>query len=72
VVRTAGTLYGKVSLADAWVKLTTGASGVRVSGSRITYTDTTGNVWAKDGLYGTWYKEYGPVSQYAASGFNSW
>jgi hypothetical protein len=39
---------------------------------RITYTDTSGNVWAKDGLYGTWYKEDGPVSQYAASGFNTW
>jgi surface antigen len=68
VIRTGGTLYGKVNLTDPWVKLTTGAADVRVSASRITYTDTSGNIWAKDGLNGTWAEEYGPADQYSASG----
>jgi hypothetical protein len=70
ITRISGTLAGKVNLYDAWTTLTNAgvASDVRVSGNRITYTDTSGNVWAKDGLTGTWYQETNVVDQYAASG----
>jgi hypothetical protein len=67
VVRDGSTLFGKAGLSEPWVTLSTGVVDVRVSGSRITYTDVSGNVWAKDGLGGTWHNEYGSVNQYAAS-----
>jgi hypothetical protein len=67
VIRLGTDIYGKIGLTDAWVPLNGGVADVRVAGSRITYIDVNGNLWAKDGLYGTWYQEYGPVSQYATS-----
>jgi surface antigen len=68
VILTGGKLYGKVNLGDAWTELVySGATNVQVSGNRITYTDSSGNVWAKDSLGGTWVEEYGAVTQYAAS-----
>jgi len=66
VIRLGTTIYGKVNLGDSWTALNgTPATDVRVSGNRITYTDTNGHVWAKDYVYGTWYDEYTNPSQYA-------
>ncbi len=69
VVRSGANISGKLGITGSWVYNFNGSpvADIRVSGNRITYTDTSGNVWAKDGLGGTWYEEYGAVDQYAAS-----
>lgn len=69
VVRDGNNLHGKVTVNDNWTWSInpTPAVDVQVTGNRISYTDTNGNIWAKDGLTGTWYQEYSAVSQYAAS-----
>ena len=63
-----GTLYGRANLTDNLTTLAGDVASAQVSGDWIAYTDTGGNVWAKDGLDGTWYEEFGPVQEYAFSG----
>jgi hypothetical protein len=70
VVRDGNVLHAKFgSLTSSWVYgiQATPATQVRVAGNRITYTDTNGQLWARDGLGGAWVNVYGPVTRYAAS-----
>jgi len=41
---------------------------IAVSGSRIAVLTPGGELWAKDGLGGTWYNEAGNVTSFAISG----
>jgi surface antigen len=68
LARVDNTVYGKQSLGDSWVTLTAGsATDVRAAGTRIAFVDGSGNLFAKDGLGGTWYQEIGSTSQYLAT-----
>lgn len=68
VVRDGATVLAKAGLPDPWVaQNVTAATDLKVSGSRIGYTDTGAQLRVKDGLYGNWQNIYGPASEYAMS-----
>lgn len=60
VVRTDYTkLIAKEKLDDPWLAINpTPAGDVRVAGRRISYIDTVGSLYVKDGKLGTWHKLY--------------
>lgn len=67
VIRLGSNIFAKAGLTDAWVQLNPSpVADVRVSGNRITWTDTGGNKYAKDGLGGPWVN-LGPADDYTAS-----
>lgn len=68
VIRAGSNVYGKVGLTDPWMLLSSDAIDVQASGRRIAYLNYRGELWVKDGIYGAWQNEYGPVTQYALSG----
>ncbi len=66
LVRQGGNVYGKTALANAWGEaLTTGAADVQASGNRIAIKDGAGNIFAKEGLNGSWHAMAGPSDEYA-------
>jgi hypothetical protein len=68
LTRSGTTVQGKAGLTDGWTTLSTGATDMKVAGSRIAALDNSGNLWAKDTISGTWYEEaYGPITQYAVT-----
>ena len=69
VKREGNIIWGKAGLADGWTQLTQYAAGdLKVAGTRIAFRDTSGNVYAKDGLNGTWYVEgYPSTDEFAVT-----
>jgi surface antigen len=57
IAREGSTLLGKNGLANSWSTLATDASNVEASGQRIAYLNTSGDLYAKDGLGATWNTE---------------
>ncbi len=57
IARQGSTLKGKNGLADAWSTLATDASNFEASGQRIAYLNSSGYLYAKDGLKATWNTE---------------
>jgi hypothetical protein len=65
VVREGGTMEGKQYLGDPWTELTSGAAvDIQSAGNQFAYLTSTGELYVKDGLNGSWFDEAGGVSQY--------
>jgi surface antigen len=70
---TDGTVYGKAGLSDPWSALDTtdAAADIQASGTRIAYkSSSSGHLYVKDTLIGSWYDETSSVSQYAVTDDN--
>ncbi len=67
LIRQGNTLSAKQGLADLWTTLSNSVTDVQAAGNRIAVIDTAGNLYAKDGLGGTWYNETSGVTQYAVT-----
>ena len=61
-------LQGKVGLNDNWTPLGGLDGKIVVSGNRLAVLVPNGELWAKDGLYGTWFLEAQAVTDFAVSG----
>lgn len=67
LARQGGNLFGKADLADAWTALASNATGgMWASGNRIAYL-SSGTLYAKNGLGGTWMNESSNVDEVALS-----
>lgn len=65
VVRQGGAIYAKERLYDTWTTLAaSGAVDVEVARNRIAYKDTSGMLWAKEGINGMWYAETSGVGEF--------
>jgi hypothetical protein len=64
VVRIGGSLYAKANLLDNWTAILGGSTDVRAAGNRIVSVDANGTLWAKEGVFGTWYTVISNVDQF--------
>ena len=69
VARAGNTLKAKAGLTDGWSTEATDATDMAASGQRIAYLNTSGNLYAKDGVGATWNTEVSgtTVDQYAVA-----
>ena len=65
---TSSALLGKVGLDDTWTPMGSFNGKLVISGNRIAVLTSTGELWAKDGLDGTWFNEAGNVTSFATDG----
>ena len=63
VVLEGSTMEAKQFLGDPWTELTDGAAtDIQSAGNQFAYLTSTGELYVKDGLNGSWYDEAGGVS----------
>ena len=65
MVREGSSVEAKAGLTTAWSTLqSSGATDIQSAGNQFAYLTSTGELYVKDGLNGSWYDEAGGVSQY--------
>lgn len=65
VIRVGGTVYAKAALTDAWAtEVGGGATSIQAADNTLALLDSSGNLWAKVGVGGTWQQEIGSVSEF--------
>jgi surface antigen len=68
VVRAGGAVYEKANLGDSWTTVTSsGATDIKAAGYRLAYLDSSGTLWARDGVSGTSVAETSSITQYAVT-----